>query len=459
MAAEYIMKEKSAQMATIEFAPYAITVHDSNGRIEKEEHLPSDKRNEFHRDLDRIIQSEAFQRLRAKTQVIYSQERGHSTNRLTHSLAVAHIAESFAFHLGLNTFAVNAIALGHDLGHTPFGHCGERALDRILKDHNMPGFKHNYQSLLTVNKIEKRYKNNCGLNLMYETRDGILKHTCTGNKINVGYYDPDISGNTEHPTTLEGQIVSISDEIAQRIHDTADGLRTNRIKINELIKEKIIQDSLKYEKLKVANFLQGSYENREIINSKTIKTLTNYYIYKTLENAGRNLKKHHIKKYDDVVKHDISIIAWGKDFTKDDEMYQKNFLMPKFYQHLDIQRMDSRAANFLTQLFRSFKKQPALLPEPTFKKFTEAVRDCVQKEIRRAIGDYKGDLGRFLNHGIKRCAETCSYISNSCNNRNGQTICPLSEHQEGACEGIRVIINHLAGMTDSDAQLEYFRLY
>lgn len=445
-------------MTNIDFAPYAINIHNSRGRIEKEERLPTDKRNEFHRDFERIVQSKAFQRLRAKTQVIYSQEHGHRTNRLTHSLAVARIAQIIALHLGLNTFAVRAIALGHDLGHAPFGHCGERALDSILKDHNMPGFKHNYQSLLTVNKIEKRNINSYGLNLMYETRDGILKHTCTENKINVGYYDSDINAETEHPITLEGQIVGISDEIAQRVHDTADGLRTNRIKLDELVKEKIIKDSLRYSNLNIANLLHSSHNNSEIVISKTVKILTYYYICRTLISSGRNFIKHHIKKYDDVVKKDISIVAWDNAFLIDDEMYQKNLLMPEFYKHVDIQRMDSEAVNFLTELFRSFKKRPALLPEPVFNKYTKAVHGHVQKEIRKSNGEYRNDLGRFLNDEIKRCAETCSYIPNSGQNTNGQQICPLNKHKKDGCEGIRIIINHLAGMTDGDAQLEYKRL-
>jgi dGTPase len=452
------MSTRPVYVNNIEFAPYAINFHNSRGRIYREEHLPAEKRNEFHRDLDRIIQTQAFQRLRSKTQVIYSLEGGHSTNRLTHSLTVAHIAQSFAAYLGLNTFAVLAIALGHDLGHTPFGHSGERALNDILKDHNMPGFKHNYQSLLTVNKLAKRFDNNCGLNLLYETRDGILKHTCKGNMINVGYYDSEISGSAEHPITLEGQIVGISDEIAQRIHDTADGLRTDRIKINELIKENIIQNSLKYDKLNIAGSLQDFNGNDEIIISKIIETLADYYFYKTLETACRNLEKHHIKTYDDVVKQNISIIAWDKNFFEDDETYQKNLLMPKFYQHIDIQRMDSRATDILTVLFKSYKKQPALLPQPVFKKFVEAVHDHVQRELQTAIKEYKRDLGRFSICGIKRCAETCSYIPNSGHNTNGQIICPLNEHKKAGCEGIRVIINHLAGMTDSDAHFEYFRL-
>ena len=445
-------------MINSDFAPYAINIHNSRGRIE-EEYLPKDNKNEFHRDLDRIIQSEAFKRLGAKTQVIYSIGSGPSTNRLTHSLAVAHIAESFAVHLGLNTFAVNAMALGHDLGHTPFGHCGERVLNRVLIDHNMPGFRHNYQSLLTVNKIEKRYKNICGLNLMYETRDGILKHTCTGDKINIGYYDSDITSNAEHPITLEGQVVGISDEIAQRIHDTADGLRTNRIDINELIKQEIIQDSLRYSKLNIANLLAGFHEDKQIIISKIIKSLTNYYIYKTIDNAERNLKKYHIKYYDDVTKHDISIIAWDKEFLQDDEMYQKNFLMPKFYQHLDIQQMDSKAASFLTELFGCFKKQPALLPQPVFNKFIDAVSTHLQSEMRSATEEYKKELSRFLNYGTKRCAATCSYITNSCYIKDEKkSICPLNKHKKGACEGIRVIINFMAGMTDRDAHREYFKI-
>jgi dGTP triphosphohydrolase len=179
---------------------------------------------------------------------------------------------------------------------------------------------------------------------------------------------------------------------------------------------------------------------------------------RTLENARRNLKKHHIKEYGDVAKQDIAMITWDKTLLDDDENYLKNILFPRFYRHHDIKRMDSGAVHILSKLFQAYKRQPTQLPKPTFNKFTNAVYIHVHKENKRAKGVYKEDLAIFLNSDIKKCGETCSYIPNSGSEVNRHRICPLKKHKKGACEGIRVIINHIAGMTDKYAQSEYLRL-
>jgi dGTPase len=179
-----------------------------------------------------------------------------------------------AVQLRLNIFAASAIAIGHDLGHTPFGHCGERTLNKILEDHSMPGFKHNFQSLLTVNKLDE----GSGMNLMFETRDGILKHTGYSGIVNIDYYDTDLSISTEYPVTLEGQIVGIADEIAQRIHDTGDGLRTKKFSINDLLKEKIIMDCLKFGNFTTFDMLFNFKKSREILIPKIISSLSMYYV-------------------------------------------------------------------------------------------------------------------------------------------------------------------------------------
>ncbi len=239
-----------------QFQPYAINDENSRGRIIEEEFHEKDMRTAFQHDRDRIIHSKAFRRLEAKTQVVLTHESDHSRTRLTHSLEVGQISESIAIELGLNTFATLAIALGHDIGHTPFGHTGERALSTILADYGLNRFKHNYQGVLVVNKLEKRYQKSNGLNLMWETRDGILKHSSLKTDIDLDYYDSKLN-DTPYPATLEGQIVRIVDEIAQRTHDTDDALRTNRIGIEELTKEELVKEAITENKLSVDDIVEG----------------------------------------------------------------------------------------------------------------------------------------------------------------------------------------------------------
>ncbi len=193
--------------------PYAMTDEKSQGRLLD---IPTteDHRSQFQHDRDRIIHSKAFRRLESKTQVIVSNESDHNRKRLTHSLEVMQISDSMAYALGVNMSLTQAIALGHDIGHTPYGHGGQKALEKILEDHGLPGFKHNYQGLLVVNKFEDRYMDEGGLNLMFETRDGILKHTSIDSKkYNIRDYDDQLDGNRLWPITIEGQIVRIVDEI------------------------------------------------------------------------------------------------------------------------------------------------------------------------------------------------------------------------------------------------------
>ena len=211
-----------------ELAPYAVTVRVSRGRQVGEE--PPGFRNEFQRDRDRIIHSTAFRRLEYKTQVFVNHEGDHFRTRLTHSLEVAQIARSIARTLRLNEDLTEAIALAHDLGHTPFGHAGQDALDECMRAHG--GFEHNLQSLRVVDLLEQRYALFDGLNLCFETREGILKHCSVEQAKLLG--DVGERFVKQHRPSLEAQLANLADEIAYNNHDVDDGLRSGLLTLEQL---------------------------------------------------------------------------------------------------------------------------------------------------------------------------------------------------------------------------------
>lgn len=422
---------------TNQFALYASTPAQCH-RLEEEDHHEEDFRNESQHDRDRILHSTAFRRLNLKTQVIFSSETDHSRTRLTHSLEVAQMAESIAKELKLNTFLTNAIALGHDLGHAPFGHAGEKELNNILKEHRLPGFRHNYQSLLIVNKLEKRYGKKNGLNLCWQTRDGILKHTKTrksSNPIEIIEYDKYLN-NHENPSTLEGQIVRAVDEIAQRSHDTEDGLRTNRISIADLIKQPMIETLFEDDDhwQIMEDFNRCKNQIIPIVSIRIIK----FYLKDLFINSKKKIEEEGFECPDDVRLKDSLYIDFSDEFKKNDDVY-KNYLSENFYQHHEIKRMDSRGAYFIRKLFDAFKKNPKQLPKDVYDEYEASI----QKLNGKKIDNYKPE----------KCKDGCRY------NDSLKRSCPQSEKNESACDCIRVIINKIAGMTDRYADMEYKRLF
>lgn len=442
---------------------YAITEDNSEGRLNTEEFDAADLRCAFMHDRDRIIHSRAFRRLEAKTQVVLIHESDHSRTRLTHSLEVNQISESIALSLGLNAYATSAIALGHDVGHTPFGHTGERALSTILSDFGLRPFKHNYQGVLVVNKLEKRYSKSDGLNLMQETRDGILKHSSLNKEIDLKFYDSKLNDTVDWPITLEGQIVSLVDEIAQRTHDTDDALRTNRIAIEDLVKQNVIINAINIANLNANSLIEEYKINKSLVISTIIISLIKFYVYKTIEHTKKLIDRLEIRTIDDVRKSQFLIVDWDENFKKADKQFTKEFLRPRFYEHHEIKRMDSRAEYFLKQTFKAFLKHTKQLPESTHKEFINAVdkylRDLLETNIE---GNFKNDIEKYIKLYPLPCNQSCCYVPKSKYPNEEQitnSLCPLFKHSKPACSGIRVIVNHIAGMTDRYAHLEYSRLY
>jgi len=457
----------------IELARYAMDENKSKGRkkdIEDKFELP-DFRTQFQRDRDRIIHAKAFRRLESKTQVAISHESDHNRKRLTHSLEVWQISETIAYNLGLNIFLTQAIALGHDLGHTPFGHGGEEILDEILKDFNRDGFKHNYQSLLVINKLERKYEDGLALNLMWETRDGILKHTGLRPDIDLKYYDDELEKEPYFPLTLEGQVVRLVDEIAQRTHDTDDGIRSGRMSFRELLEQPFIIEILEFAGKYGREELRDLFEiNDEEATFYLIRSMIKFYVADLLRNTRKTVFEENIETFDDVIGcRERPIVSFSKGFEQKDEDFKVNFLRPNFYDHYEIKRMDSRGKYFLKQIFLAFKENPKQLPKWVFEQYINEIKNDLKKRMER--GDLHKSAKTIFDSDEIPCEKRCTYVPTSKEYKLRPSDlkqafdhygCPIQSKAlkgQGACEGVRVIINHIAGMSDRFANLEYARLY
>jgi dGTPase len=341
-----MLKRKDLEKREEFLAPYAQKSKSSKGRCYKEsEH---DYRSCYQRDRDRIIYSTAFRRLEYKTQVFVNHEGDHYRTRLTHTLEVAQIAKSIARALQLNEDLVEAIALAHDMGHTPFGHSGEDALREIMKDYG--GFDHNTQGLRVVDLLEERYPEFPGLNLSYEVREGIIKHSTT--------YDlprPAIPFESTASPLLEIQAVDVADEIAYDNHDLDDGIASHLIKEEDLrevplweAQEKNIRKA--YPRIK-----------DEIRKYQIIRALINEQITDIITHTENNIKRYKIHKIGDVTKLPVRIVAFSKNLNELRKP-MREFLQKNLYHHYRVVRMSNKAYRFITALFDVYSDKPEQLP-------------------------------------------------------------------------------------------------
>jgi dGTPase len=330
-------------------APCAQKSRNSLGRRHKESEHPY--RSCYQRDHDRIIYSTAFRRLEYKTQVFVNHEGDYYRTRLTHTLEVAQIAKSIARALALNEDLVEAISLAHDLGHTPFGHSGEDALREIMKGHG--GFDHNTQGLRVVDLLEQRYPDFPGLNLSYEVREGIIKHSTV-------YDPPRPSKSFKHTKSplLEVQVVDAADEIAYDNHDLDDGIHSRLIKEEDLRTIPIWEAQDKRIR-KLYPHLKDEIRKYQIIRS-----LINDQITDILAQTEENLKRHKIRRPQDATVLGTRIVA----FSKTMESLRKpmrDFLQKNLYQHYRVVRMSNKAHRFIKELFKVYSDKPEQLPPST----------------------------------------------------------------------------------------------
>lgn len=329
-------------------ARYAALSEKTRGR--KHEEKFKDERFAFERDRDRIIHCAAFRRLEYKTQVFVNHEGDYYRTRLTHSLEVAQIGRGIARRLNLNEDLVEALALAHDLGHTPFGHTGEDVLNRLMEPFG--GFEHNRQSLRIVEHLEERYPHFNGLNLTWETREGIIKHSSE-------YDFPDENGYDEYHLserpTLEAQIIDLADEIAYNNHDIDDGLKAGYLNLNSLMTVDLWSETYS----QVQQKFPGLPEDRQVL--QTISHLIGFLIQDMVDNSLKNIESATIHSLEDVRRQSKNLISFSPD-TAGRNRQLKSFLFKSLYSHFKVERMRIKAERFLTMLFENYLKNPTLLP-------------------------------------------------------------------------------------------------
>jgi len=350
-----------------ELRSYAVCDATSRGRVIAE--LSPQSRTEFQRDRDRIVHCTAFRRLEYKTQVFVNHEGDLFRTRLTHSIEVAQIARSVARALGLNDDLAEAISLAHDLGHTPFGHAGQDALNSCMQSHG--GFEHNLQSLRIVDRLEQRYGAFDGLNLMFETREGILKHCSPAKARELGELGLRfIEGKRP---SLEAQICNIADEIAYNNHDVDDGLRSGLITVEQL--EKI---SLFGRYAAEVDRIFPEIEQRRRI-SEVIRRMINAQVTDILDESCRRIADARPAALAEVALAP-PLIAFSKSMHAENQAL-KGFLRTNLYRHYQVLRMTNKAHRIIGELFAAFMRELRLLP-PQYQQLAASEGDA------RAVADY-----------------------------------------------------------------------
>ena len=373
-----LWREELERIEAERLAPYAMKSRDSRGRKYPEEEHPY--RSAFQRDRDRILHTTAFRRLEYKTQVFVNYEGDYYRTRLTHTLEVAQIGLTIARALRANEDLVEAIALAHDLGHTPFGHSGEEALHELMSDHG--GFDHNRQSLRIVEELEERYPDFRGLNLTWEVREGIIKHKTEYDQGSGLGYEP------EKRATLEGQIVNAADEIAYITHDLDDGLRAGLIAPEELAGIALWEEVLDSVGIRGEEFT-------EMNRHRIIRRLIGLEVTDVIEATNRRLEETGVRSVEEVRALPENVVGFSEEMAaKNREL--KDFLMANLYRHYRVMRMAAKAKRFISQLFQAYVSEPRQLPDHIQRRLRE-------DNLYRVVCDYiAGMTDRFALEEYKK---------------------------------------------------------
>jgi dGTPase len=346
-------------------APYAMKSYQTRGRIYEEEEHPY--RSIYQRDRDRIIHSAAFRKLEYKTQVFVIHEGDSYRTRLTHTIEVAQIARTIASALKLNVDLAEAIALAHDLGHTPFGHAGEEILNELMRYEG--GFNHNLQGLRVVDFLEEKYPNFPGLNLSWEVREGIVKHSSSFDQsVKLKEFNP------QELPTMEAQVVDMADEIAYDNHDLDDGLTSGMLSGEDLLKiplwKKISEDiNKKYKSI-------DDNKKRYLI----IRSLINIQVTDLIRQTESQLKKLKPSSWEDIKKLNNRIVNFSREMLAERKPMRK-LLLEKLYRHYRVVRMSTKAKRFIKELFDTYVKNPKQLP-------AEVQKRIKQDGLRRSVCNY-----------------------------------------------------------------------
>ncbi len=352
-------------------APYAADAARSSGRQHAEP--AAEYRGEYQRDRDRIIHSTAFRRLAHKTQVFVSGQGDLYRTRLTHSIEVAQIGRTIALALGLSEPLTEAICLAHDLGHTPFGHAGQDILNACMRDYG--GFEHNFQSLRVVDELETRYAEFPGLNLMFETREGILKHCSLNNARTLDELGKRFI-NREQPG-LEAQVADLADAIAYNNHDVDDGFRAGLITLEQLCEEPLFLGQYKAVKL-----LYPELGDRRLIY-EIIRRMINAVVTDLIYETRRNLEQAAPESIEDVRQAGRPLASMSEPMLEQ-HLGLKRFLYKSLYSHERKLEIEDEAKNTVETLFRTFMEDIGALPE----QFAKQVQDEDERGRARVVADY-----------------------------------------------------------------------
>ena len=325
-------------------APYGFRSKDSLGRA-----YPEDEplyRTAFQRDRDRILHTTAFRRLEYKTQVFIIHEGDYYRTRLTHTLEVAQIGRTIARALGANEDLEEAICLAHDIGHSPFGHSGEVALDRLMKEHG--GFDHNRQTIRIVTELEKRFPDFPGLNLTWEVREGIVKHESEYDIADARDYKP------EHRGHLEAQIANAADELAYTAHDLDDGLRSG------MVTPQMLAGITLWEIIAESVGWRGD-ELDELSRHRLIRRLIGLEISDLVDTTSKQLHDSGVRSTQELQSLSFNVISFSEDMYRRNRQL-KDFLYANMYRHHRVVRMARKAEQIISDLFNAYRAEPAILP-------------------------------------------------------------------------------------------------
>lgn len=367
----YVTRQQLENFEEQILAPYAVRSKYTRGRVHPEKEPAY--RTAFQRDRDRILHTTAFRRLEYKTQVFINYEGDYYRTRLTHTLEVAQIGRTVARALGANEDLVEAICLAHDLGHPPFGHSGETALARLMVEHG--GFDHNKQSLRIVTQLERRYPDFPGLNLTWEVCEGIVKHESEYDISDANGYNPDLRGH------LEAQITNAADELAYTAHDLDDGLRSGMITpplLAGITLWEILAESISWHEK----------ELDDLTRHRLIRRLIGLEVSDLVQATHERLRDSTVKSVDELQRLPYNVIGFSEDMHRRNRQL-KDFLYAKLYRHPRVVRMAVKAERILSDLFKSYCAEPAILPRHVQEQIDE-------RGLERTITDYiAGMTDRF----------------------------------------------------------------
>lgn len=358
-------------------APYAVKNSQSRGRAYLEQKDPF--RLDFQRDRDRIIHAKSFRRLKGKTQVFVSHYGDHYRSRLSHTLEMSQISRDVSRNLALNEDLAECIALAHDLGHTPFGHAGEEALNDVMQRFGKK-FEHNAQSRRIVEKLEKNYSDFDGLNLTFEVRDGLIKHRSA--------YDKGNNADLTQNASLEAQVVNLSDEIAYQNHDLDDGLRSGIFKSEDLDKLELWQEAKSYVD---SNLPEDLWINR------TISRLINLMVLNLYEGTLNKMAQYNPTSLEDVVSAPEQFVCFTSDFEQKNN-FLRQFLYLNFYKTKTVMEQSNKGKETLKKLFFAYHKTPDLLPDEFLQRLKiESLEDVIKDYIAGMTDSFALNLAQKIN--------------------------------------------------------------